>query len=608
MKLLKFILIGFLAGILPAAAQLRLDVEAPSTVDINEPYFQVRYSIKSDDVSDSDFPQFEGFEVLAGPSISRGRSTIVSNGVTHSESSSTYTFTLAPQKKGTFSLPPASVTVNGRVYKSRAVTIRVSGQGERKPGGTPGAGSSANPSLRSAGSRVSDKDLYVDAVLGKHEVYEQEGVLLTYKFYEKPGVGLNTVGLSQKPDFKGMVSQDIPVNAIDANVERVNGQTYRTGIVQQYLIFPQQAGRLRIPSLTFDCVVIQHDNSIDPLDAYFNGGGNIGVSLKREAAERFLEVKPLPQPKPVGFSGGVGQFTVKGELLTPNLRTNDMATYRITVSGSGNLKLLVAPALTFPSDFDTYSPKVTDQTEVTTEGVQGSIVFDYTFVPRNIGKYELPAFDFIYFDPQTEAYQTIHVAAKPVEVLKGTRSDADLERERQLRQSDIRDIHAGAQGLEAAGRVLWWGSWSYWTVNVFILLLGAGAYAFLRVYLRQLAVSGRRRKATGIVNRRLKMARQYLDKGEWLKFYTEVAGTLSGFLSDKLEIPLSSLNRDRVREELVRRAVPEEVCDALAGLQEECEYVRFAPSTVSAAAATEFYGKVVDVLNKLNESLSKKRK
>lgn len=611
MKSLIFALVTLLAGIMPVSAQLRLEVEAPSSVDINEPYFQVRYMIKSAEVSDYTFPQFTGFEVLAGPSVSVSRSSTFYNGQHRSESSRTYTFTLAPQKKGTFKLGPATVTVGGRVYKSRAITIKVEGNGDRKPGGTSGAATQGEETLRSAGSSVSSNDLYVSAILGKREVYEQEGVLLTYKFYERPGVGLNTVGLSQKPDFKGMVSQDIPVNSIDANSERVGGVLYRTGVVQQYLIYPQQTGRLLIPSLTFDCVVIQREKVGDlfgAYDAFFNGGGNIGVSLKRETAEQYLEVKPLPQPKPAGFSGGVGQFAVKGELVTPDLRTNDMATYRITISGTGNLKLLTAPSLTFPSDFDTYTPKVTDQTEVTTAGVSGKMVFDYTFVPRNIGKYELPGVSFIYFDPQTKAYQTVSVKALPVEVKKGTRSDEDVERERQLRQSDIRDIHAGEPNLLSRQQIIWWGTWIYWLTNVFVLLVALGFGALLRLYLRRLAAGGRQRRTAGIAARRMKAARQYLEKGEWAGLYAEVSGVLSSFLSAGLALPVSALSKDRVREELAKRGVLAEVCDALAKVQEECEYVRFAPSTVNAATAAAFYEEAADVLNKLNICLKQNRK
>lgn len=607
MKLLHCILVCFWGSVMSLSAQLRLEVDAPAAVDINEPYFQVRYRINTVDVGELKSPQFKGFEVLAGPTLSTSRSSFSYNGRTQTHESSTFTFTLAPQKKGTYSIGPASVEANGRTYSSRSVSIKVVGHGERQPGGNPAASSPANR-LRPAGSRVSTSDLYVAAMLGKHEVYEQEGVLLTYKFYERPGVGLNTVGLNQKPDFKGMVSQDIPVKNIEANIERVGGQTYRTGVVQQYFIYPQQAGRLLIPSLTFDCVVIQRDNTIDPLDAYFNGGGNIGESLKRETEVQYLSVKPLPRPQPAGFSGGVGQFSVRSELISPQLRTNDVATYRVTVSGTGNLKLLVAPVLAFPSDFDTYSPKVSDETEVTVNGVTGKVVFDYTFVPRNIGKYELPAVRFVYFDPSEQEYKTIDVPGMPVEVKKGNRSDADLERERRMRQSYIRDIRSGRRTLYAENEVMWWGKWSYWIANIAVLAVGFLSVYGLRRYFRFVGENGRRRKAAGLVARRLKSAREKLVGGYIQDFYSEVAKGVSGYLSDKLELPLSALSRDRVQQALTQRHVPEELSASLFKILEECEYVRFATSSVDAASAAEFYDEVVRVMDKLNMCLSKSRK
>lgn len=607
MKLLYYILICFFGGVMSLSAQLRLEAEAPATVDINEPYFQVRYRIGSADVGDLKSPQFQGFEVLAGPTLSTRRESIFYNGREQSRESTTFTFTLAPQKKGTYSIGPASVEVNGRTYTSRAVTVKVVGSGERKPGGNPSAASRAEQ-LRTAGSTVSPSDLYISATLGKHEVYEQEGVLLTYKFYERPGVGLNTVGLNQKPDFKAMVSQDIPVKNIEANLERVGGQAYRTGVVQQYLIYPQQAGHLLIPGLTFDCVVIQRDNTLNTLDAFFNGGGNIGQSLKRQAPELYLTVKPLPQPKPAGFSGGVGQFSVHRELISPQLRTNEVATYRVTVSGTGNLKLLVAPTLTFPSDFDTYSPKVSDETEVTLNGVTGKVVFDYTFVPRNIGRYELPAVHFVYFDPEAQGYKTIDISEMSVDVRKGNRNDTDMERERRMRQSDIRDIRPGKRDLLAENEIMWWGQWSYWAVNVAVLAFGLLAVYGLRRYLRYIGTNGQRRKASGLVMRRLKSARATLDSGHIQEFYSEVAKALYEYLSEKLGLPLSELNQERLQETLAAHCVPEGLSAALLKIIDECEYVRFATSAVNAASAAELYDEAVSLMDKLNMCLSKNRK
>ncbi|GFI35004.1 hypothetical protein IMSAGC014_01512 [Bacteroidaceae bacterium] len=608
MSYIRYVLLLLILGCTTSQAQLRLEVEAPSKVDINETYFHITYTIASASTHDFSKPPMTGLDVLAGPamSVNTVSSTVMSGGrsVNRSSSSTTFTFTLAPLEKGTFTIPAASVKVDGKTYKSPPVTIQVTGNGNRQNAGNQQQASSQDTPLRTAGSRVTDKDLYIRAIVGREQVYEQEAVSLSYKFYERPGVGLNSVSLSKKPDFKGMVSLDIPLKNIDAAVERVGGEMYRTGVVQQYVVFPQQTGRITIPGLTFNCVVLQQEAGLSLIDAFFNGGGNIGYSLTRNVPETFIEVKPLPQPRPSGFSGGVGQFSVRGDLLTETPRTNDMVTYRLTVSGSGNLQLLTAPSITFPADFDVYSPKVTDNTKVLAGGVTGDIIFDYTFVPRNVGQYDIPAIDFIYFNPSDGTYQTKTVPSLHMNIEKGNRSDADLERERTLRSSDIRDIKTGTVRFDSEAAFIWWGTSGYWAVVAGILLFFILLVAVLRRHNRANAdvVARRRSKAVRQAKRRLRLAGRMLKKGDQKAFYTELSRALNAYLSDKLSVEVAALNDDRLIYEMNQRGVSEEQFSPFRQLLEECGFARFAPAA-DGNGANELYRRALDEITRLDNLL-----
>lgn len=210
---------------------------------------------------------------------------------------------------------------------------------------------------------MTQRDLFIDVTPNRTRIREQEAVLLTYRIHVRAGVALSNTSLTQKPDFKGLISQEIPLpgNQIQTTIEHRGGATYRTGTILQYVVFPQKAGRITIPSITFDCAVLQQDHTMDLADAFFNGGGTVGVQVRRKVPEITLQVDALPQPKPANFSGAVGKFNLQGKLLTPNVRTNDVATYRITLNGLGNMKLISAPTVNFPKDFDTYDPKTNEK-------------------------------------------------------------------------------------------------------------------------------------------------------------------------------------------------------------------------------------------------------
>ena len=596
----SLLVLWLLGALLPLYAQLQLKVQAPSLVSANQQYFQVRYTIQSDDASNFREPVTSDFELLAAPGVSTYSNTINVNGRVSSSSSTTYTLTYRAKKKGKFTLPAASVQVGGKTIRSRAVTITVDGTPSSAPSAGGGA-STPQPSGGQTAGSFSDKDLYVRASLDRTTVYEQEAVLLTYKFFAAPHVGLNNISLAEKPDFKGIVSQEIPIREIQPTREQIGGRTMITGVMQQYLLFPNQAGEVTVPSVTFDCQVIQQTAMEDMIDAFFNGGGRVGRTIKRTVQPMTFQVKALPQPQPADFAGGVGEFTIKGELVTPQPRANDVCTYRLTVSGKGNLRMLIAPTLPVPDGFDTFTPKTTDKTQLTASGITGEMVYEYTFVPRSMGPVTLPGISFSYFDVATQTYKTLRTEEIKMNVAKGTKSDEEYERERQNRASDIRDIHpAPEDGHTADG---FWQSLSLRTIISFYLLLPLlyiGVTRALRRYQMGSAstAQGRSRKASRRARQQLKAAGDLLQKGEERTFYAAMLKALHGFLADKYGIALSEMTHERIEQALQAHATEEQRQQFMA-LIDTCEMAQYAP-VGDAAHKEEAYRHALELMESIS--------
>ncbi|MGN1353945.1 MAG: BatD family protein [Alloprevotella sp.] len=584
---------------LPLVAQLQLEVTAPQSVDINEPYFQIKYTVRSAETSDFRSPTIQGFDILSGPNTSVSRSYTSVNGRSKSEGQTVYTYTLEPTSKGTFRISAASVVVGGKTIHSKALTIKVDGHGTRQPEAgqsSPSSSQNAQAPLRHAGSDVTASDLSLSGRLSTKKVYEQQAAVLTYEFLEKPGVGLSQVGLNQKPDFKDIVSQELPVSQIDATTTRVGQTLYRTGVIGRYLLYPQKPGRLTIPAITFNCTVVQRDAYLDPLDAFFNGGGTMGVNVNRQTQPLELEVLPLPTPRPQGFSGGVGQMHIDGKLIYSDQATGEMMTYRVTVSGVGNLRLLSAPSITFPTDFETYTPKVTDNTEVTLEGVKGQMVFDYTFVPRNVGRYDIPPIDFIYFDPDAGQYKTITVPAKSLDIHQGTLSEDELEAIRRMREGDIRPIHTdGSRFTPADGRRLW-NTPGYWLAYVGIVAIlcllswATRGYAHLKG-----SVSGRLNKASKVALRRLKSAQKLLKSGEERAYYSTLAEVVTDYLCKQCGLAVNGGSTQQTIEQLQQKDVPEALINEAADILQKCDTAGFAAQT--EATPETLHRQAVDLIS-----------
>ena len=388
------LIISFFNFVLTAAIAQRLTANAPQQVAVGQ-QFRLTYTVNSQDVSGFRMGQVpsEAFEILMGPSTSTQSSFSMINGQTSQTSSVTYTYILSALKNGTFTIPAATINVGGNHVKSNALKIEVVGTAQGG-GSRQGGRAQQQNEMRAAGSAISGSDLFIKVSASKQRVYEQEPILLTYKVY-------TLVSLTQlegkMPDLKGFHTQEIPLPQEKSfKIEQFNGRNYKTVTWSQYVMFPQMSGKLQVPPITFNGIVVQQNRNVDPFEAFFNGGsGYVEVKKQIKAPGVTIDVMPLPK-RPAGFSGGVGSFKMKTEIDKTDLKTNDPLTVRVTISGTGNMKLMKAPEVKFPKDFDTYDVKTTDKTRLTAGGLEGSMIYEYLAVPRHQGKFTVPAIEFRY--------------------------------------------------------------------------------------------------------------------------------------------------------------------------------------------------------------------
>lgn len=87
---------------------------------------QLRYILKSGEGTNIRIPdEIKGFDVLYGPSVGRNYSTSIINGVTKTDESTEYIYTIKATSEGLFTLPAATIKCNGRIYTSNNVRIKV---------------------------------------------------------------------------------------------------------------------------------------------------------------------------------------------------------------------------------------------------------------------------------------------------------------------------------------------------------------------------------------------------------------------------------------------------------------------------------------------------
>lgn len=554
-------------------------VSTPSRVEAGE-NFRVSFKVTTQDVDDfrSGLHSTDVVEVIAGPYTSSESSFQMVNGHTSSSSSITYTYTLYAAKSGVYNIPAAHARVGGKQISSRPAKVTVVGSAQGRGNNSPKMHEDDNyqPHMKAAGSAISGRDLFIKVSANKKKVYEQEPILLTYKVY-------TLVDLTQlegkMPELTGFHTQEIPLPQQKSfHIERVNGKPYRTVTWSQYVMYPQMTGKMEIPSITFKGIVVQQNRSVDPFEAFFNGGSGY-VEVKRNIVAPSIKIDVLPLPhKPANFSGGVGKFNISAQLNKNELKAGDPLSLRIVVGGIGNLKLIKQPVVNFPKDWDKYDPKVTDKTKLTSNGLEGNMIYDILAVPRNQGHYTIPPVELTYYDTSLNQYKTIKTQSFEIEVAKGDGSRSSVVDYSKDQPKDIKDIKKGDAELHSVDN-FFFGSVGY----LMSLLIPFVAFVALLVIFRKRAIDNadlvkmKGKKANKIATKRLRQANKLMLAGKSNEFYDEVLRALWGYVGDKLNMPAEKLSRENISEKLQSHNVDDNTISKFLSAIDDCEMMRFAP-------------------------------
>ena len=565
---------------LSASASVSFTVQAPRQVNEGSK-FNVTFVLKNAEGSGFVAPDIPGATKLYGPALSTSYSQSWVNGKSSSSSSQEYTMIYKATKQGRLSVGAASVDVNGRRMTTKPFTIDVlppdkaansrtrSLQEDQQQHERRGV-QYDDPITQSADKAVTGNDIFVRIEMSKPRVYEQQAVVCTIKLYTKYQVSQFIPTL--QPSFDGFLIEEIPMQPSLNNVETHNGQQYMVAVLKKCILYPQQSGKLTITSGNYDVNVVQYEN-------YRTIFGTLSQPVEKKLVVKSntatVNILPLPEPKPADFTGAVGRFTVATSINPTPLKTYQAATYSYVVTGTGNLKYIKAPEIAFPKQMDVYDPKTNLKVNPGGGDMSGSVQIDYPFIPQFAGDFTIPASRFTFFNPETGKYESIPVPEQPLKVGKGEGAPSNHYR---LQNMDIRHLHQGDLHLSKTHTLIV-DNWLYWMGYVIPALLMAALLIYYRKQLRERADVRlmRTKRASKVAQRRLKQARSSMGRGDRTAFYADLLSAMWGYLSDKLSIPVSELDKENIQAELQNYGVDDELQQATLSLLDKCEFAQYAP-------------------------------
>ncbi len=585
--------LGFATGL---QAQVSFTVKPPTRVYEGE-RFPVTFRLTNAEGENLQVAQINGCSLLYGPSESSSHSYQVVNGRATSSSATEYTFYYKASKAGTYTIPAATITADGKRYSTKAVTFTIHDRAERDTPASQRPVDVDDVDTQAAGRQVKSDDVFVRIILSKSSAYEQEAIGCTIKLYTK--YSISSFMPTRQPAFDGFLIQELDVQPSLNEVESYNGQNYMTAILKRCIIFPQKSGKLTINSGNYDISVVQYDNVNmgmfqvrQPREAKIKVSSNVGS----------INILPLPQPQPEGFSGAVGQFSIDSRLVGNSFRTNDPATLIYTIKGTGNIKYVKEPVIDFPSEFEQYTPKSDIKADVVGNDVTGTMTVEYTFVPQSVGNFTIGSDKFVYFNPQTREYVTLTTPSYPIKVSKGVSSATSVDqKEIENKNTDIRHIHLDTP-LPSGDHTLVVNKIWYWGIYLLLILIAVGVITFNRhtAKLNADVVGRKTAKASKVARKRLRVAEKYMKSGDSDKFYEEMLKALWGYFSDKLAMPVSQLSRDNIIATLEAKGFSPDYTDGIIEVLDDCEMARYTPD--SSSKMDQVYDKAVKIINKLESS------
>jgi hypothetical protein len=578
-KILLFTFLILTFATVKAEEPVRFVASAPATVILDKP-FQLVYSVNASG-KDLRLPEITNFEVLAGPFESRSSSYQIINGKTTSSISISYTYTLQGTKTGTFTVPSGSIVVDGQKYNSNGLSIKV------LPADDASASKSQNnqQSNGSSTQSISNENVFIRTSVSKNNVYEQEAVLVTYKLYTLVDV-VQCVN-KKMPDFNGFMKQDIEQNQNKQfSYENFNGKNYGTVVLYQVLVYPQRSGDITIDKANFEAVIrIQNKTQARSIfDDFFESYSNVNKNIVAPAVK--VIVKALPANKPSNFNGTVGRFSLNSNISSTQTKANEAITIKVNISGSGNMKLIKNPEIKFPDGFEVYDPKVNNNFNTTTSGISGTKTIEYMFIPRHAGNFEIPSAQFSYFDIEEKTYKTLQTPAYNLQVTKGEGGENTVvnnytskEDVKQLGK-DIRYIYTNPIELQKEVSPIF-DTLIGWLMFIIPLIITSILFLLFKKQTQENANIEfvKNKKANRLAQKRLKLAQKLLSEGKKDKFYEEVLKAVWTYLSDKLAIPVASLNKENVELELTQKGVQPALISKFTDILNTCEFARYAPNS-----------------------------
>lgn len=531
---------------------------------------RLEYKIDNQEADDFKLPNFKNFKVVGGPSQSVSNSYSIINGKAKRNFSKTYTYILEPRRKGTFTLPPATIDYKGKKIVSNKITIKVV-----DPVDLPKDPNDPN--------YIASQNVKMVTTISNENPYVGEPVYVEYRLYVNQ-MGINGFNVDTPPNYEGFWSQILKNENPEFKEGTYKGEPWQYAVLHKVLLIPQSSGSLSVNSMSADLTVGVPTGRGD----FFGNMITRNVNQKITSAKRTIKVKPLPlEGKPLDFSGAVGNYSYSIDISRAIFKANESAQVKVKVSGKGNIKLFEIPTIKTPKELEVYDPERKEKVAVTSSGLRGSLENAYTVVPQYKGKFKIPATSFSYFNPKDQKYHTIVSDEIVLDVTEGkelvTSASSDFTNNN-IKQvvgksnHNFRYVQTSTVLTSTEKTDFYKSKLFYLLLLLPLVILPLGVFASKKQRELNKDISRNKlKKADKLTKKYLASAKKELGNKE--TFYSSLEKALHNYLKAKLRVETTDISKDKIAEMLNKKGVSETIIHQFSEVFSACEFARYGSSS-----------------------------
>ncbi len=571
----RFRLIILVVFSLVSVSQTFAQVSFEATTDAKQlgagDIFELKFTLKNGQGTGFSPPDLRDFTVVSGPNRMNSM-TIVNGNASNSEA---ITYTLQAQREGNFTIGAATVSLKGKTLRTDPLSILVT-KGKRQ----------------TLGSSIGDakKGVIVRAEASTTTGFLGQQIIVDYKLYTR--VDINGMNLVREPKYDGFYFLDVNDYPHGENRVKIAGKSYVLRILRRVALFPQREGAITIDPMTVQVGIVK-DKVLDPFeDPFFSSFKSENAMVVSDPLT--INVKPLPLPSPTDFSGAVGSFTAEAILSKTEGTTDDAFSLKLKVVGNGDAKRWLAPKLLAIDGLEFYDPKTVREENIEQQGEWQTVKeFDYLIVPKKAGEYTF-APSFFYLNTETDApeFKNLLNQTFTLRIAQGKSQTAVISSERR------KDILPIKMATFFTDRVTWFmGSSLFWALVLLPFIFIGGILGYKKILIQTAQMDKtvlRSQNASKIAEGRLRVAADFMKKGNTRLFYDEISKSLTRYISDKLGLPMSDFSKANVGEKLKELSVNDLNRESFVRILQDCELALFAGQGKDAAEQQNIMQKMYD--------------